>query len=257
MEGIKFFFLKLCYEILSSIVARILFERVGANKLLHRWLRRLSRSSKRQISALTKRELTSLEVVEVVDLSVISEDMKNRIVDLIDEYGCISRRNEKDPIYFTPLSVDLEKLFLALAPVLAEEVVRRLNPVYDDYRIACIVVLPVPRISKSKMTARFQIALEQCLSGLEIPIEYFTPAVVRGELGPGSIAKTKEKERILILQPSPMDDQYLNYCISYIIDYSMSEIAEILTLVDPINQLKSEGSSLPRERVLLKLNLNN
>ena len=178
------------------------FRKVRAGESRQRWLHWLSRRRKHQNFALTKKEITRLEVVEVADSSVISEDTKNRIVDQITEYGCISRQNKRDPIFFTSLSVDIEALFLALSPILEQEVVRCLNPVYDDYHLACIVVLPVTRHSKSRMTVGFEMALVQCLSSLlKISIQFLTPAVVRGELEPGLIAQTREAERILVLQP--------------------------------------------------------
>lgn len=257
MEKIIIFFLTLLYDILKSIIVRIVFNKLGADKLLHRWLRHLLRRSKYRNDALTKKELSTLNVVDVVDSRVISNDAKKQIVDLIDEYGCISRQKEKDEIYNTTLSVDLESLFIALDPLFEHEVIPRLNPSYDNDRIACVAVLPVPRNKKSRMAIGFQIALEKCLSGLDIPIEIVTKSVLRKDIVLEGIAKTKEHERILILQPTSIDDPHLERSISYIKEKSVSEIAEILTLVDPISPPRSERNNSPKERVLIKLNLDN
>jgi hypothetical protein len=245
----------MCYKILTSVIVRILFEWIGADKMLRRWHRRLSRRSARPKSALTKKELLSLGVVKGTDSSVIPETAKSKIVNLLAESGCITRRMEKDPHFLTPLSIDIETLFLHLAPVLETAVVDRLNPVYDEQSLACIVMLPAPRDSKSMVAARFQVALADCLSSLKIPIEFFTPAVVRGELEPGSIARTKETERILIVQPMAMNDDYLHHTISNIRAHSVSEIAEVLTLVDPRDRPESARSTKPRERVIIELDL--
>jgi hypothetical protein len=257
MEKLKSYFTAICIEILADMTVRMLFDKLRARKLRERLLNYLSRRSNHRKLALTKKQIIELGIVEVADSNLISKNTRNWIVDRIAEYHCIYRRNTKDPIFFTRLSVDIEALFVALAPVLEQDIVRRINLIYNNYSLAYFAVLPVPRDSKSRMTTGFEYSLERCLSSRDIPKELFTPAVVRGELGPGAIAQTSESERILVLQPLSMNDSYLDYSVSHINEHSMSKIAEILTLVGTTDQPKSEKKGLPEERVLLKLNLNN
>lgn len=247
--------LGICCEILASQIVRWLTKLIKAEKAHRRWLGWFSRRRADRRTALTRKELLDLDAVKIVDLSMRANPLENKVSGILAENGCITRDIGKDPHFYSTLTLDIEKALFFLAPVLKSMILDKLNPIYDTQRLACIVVLPAPRNSKSRMTTEIELALARCLSSRDIPIEFFSQAIVREAVKPRSIARILEKERVLVLQPVAMSDPYLDHSVSLIREQCVGEIAEVLTLLDPTGRSQAERSTDPPERVLIELDL--
>lgn len=242
-------------NVLASVVARWVMRALHIENRREQYLARLANKRARRKSSLTKKEVLAYGVIKYVDSRVVSEATKNMIVDLLAERGLVWKGEKKDPHFLTPLSIDVEQVFLNLNQILVMTVLNALNSLYDKENITCIAVLPFPRQSKSRVTAGFERALVECLRSLAIPIDFLTPAVLRERPLGQAVTRTKEMEKILVVQPVGVNDDYLVKSVSYIRNHSMSQILEILTIIDPSGRSQSLKSTDPPERVLIELDL--
>jgi hypothetical protein len=222
---------------------------------LKRWLAGKRGHNK---NALTKKEIKQRQIIRRVD-GIVTEKAKNRLVDLLAKKGLILQKGKKDPIHLTTLSVEWEKLFLDFNPIIDDEIRGPLNEIYDRVKVACIVVLPYPRSSKKRHTVPFETALVDCLGSRDTPVDFLTPAVLRDRPTSQALINTKENESILVIQPVYIKDDYLAQSLKYIQVHSLSQVAEVLTVLDPSKKENVVGSTnsniSPPHRVLIELDL--
>jgi hypothetical protein len=205
------------------------------------------------MDAFTAKEIIDHGVVRSVDSAVVSEEARQRIVENLGRRGLV--RKCWDFVLGTPVTFDWKRFFIYLAPILDELVVPKLAELYKQGNVACFVILPYPRDRKSKTTADFERSLENRLGSREMFKDYFSPAIIQRKMGTQWVQKIREGERILVLQPMAMNDDYLEKAIKCVKDYSVGSIIEILTLVDASGRPAGKRSMDPPERVLIELNL--
>lgn len=205
--------------------------------------------------ALTKRELITHRVINSVD-TVISEEAKERILDEMAQWGLI--RKKWDALLDTPLTFTHDRFFTYSASILNEHVVPQLAALYEKENISYFVILPYPRTKKQKSrpTADFEQSLENRLGSRTIFREELIPNRIAETTRPAWLGQTRAGEKVLILQPMAMEDDYLDKAIAYVKKYSVSSIVEVLTIVDASKRPADKRSVDPPERVLIKLNLN-
>lgn len=250
------FLLELCYEILASGFLRALSKAIGLLDRHVELLRFLKVSIYRiKPEALSRQEFMDLGVIQEVDSRTIVRPERAAIASLLADGGCVSRATKKDPLLLTALSFDIEGACLQLDPMLKGVIVERLTADYTGRNISLFVLVPAPRSSKSNMLPGFITELDYRLGTLRIPLEILTHSVLSGKVPCQYLHRTKENEAILVIQPVALDDNYMEYCLSFIEHKSMSKVLEILTVIDPSSRPKGRWSSNPSERVLIKLNL--
>lgn len=204
------------------------------------------------MDAITEKEIIKYNIISSVD-TVVSEGTKKRIREEIARRGLI--RRQWDSILGTPLTFESKRFFVYLASVLKEHVAQRLADLYRKENLSCFVLLPYPREKRSKHTEGFEQYLEDCLGSREISIEFLTPAIIDRKMSANWLTQVKEGEKLLILQPMAMNDDYLNKAIAYVRECSLSSIVEVLTIVDASGRPADKRSKDPPERVLIELNL--
>jgi hypothetical protein len=243
------------FDILVSFVIRWLVRAIhieGFHERLLRWLE--ERRFRRPMDAFTTKEIIEHGVVRSVDSAVVSEEAKQRIVEGLGRWGLVKKR--RDFVLGTPMTFEWKKFFIYLAPILDELVVPKLVELYKQENVACFAVLPYPRRKKSRLTADFERSLENRLGSREIFKDFFSPAIIERKISTQWVHKIIEGEKILILQPMAMNDDYLEKAIKCVRDYSVGSIIEILTLVDASSRPVGKRSIDPPERVLIDINLN-
>lgn len=243
------------FEILLSPIIRWLVRRTHIQGFHERLLRRLEpRRFRRPMDTFTTKEIIQHRVVRSVDSAVVSEEARQRIVEDLGRWGLIKKC--RDFVLGTPVTFEWKKFFIYLAPILDELVVPKLAELYKQENVACFAILPYPRDKKSKPTADFERSLENRLGSREIFKDFFSSAIIERKISTQWVQKIIEGERILILQPMAMNDDYLEKAIKCVKDYSVGSIIEILTLVDASGRPVGKRSIDPPERVLIELNLN-
>jgi hypothetical protein len=248
-------FLAALFEILLSPIIRWLVRRThiqGSYERLLRWLE--ERIFRRPADTFTTKEIIEHRIVRSVDSATVSEEAKQRIVENLGRLGLVKKC--RDFVLGTPATFEWKKFFIYLAPILDELVVPKLAEIYKQENVACFVILPYPRSKKSKPTANFERSLENRLGSREIFKDFFSPAIIERKLNTQWVHKIIGAEKILILQPMAMNDDYLGKAIKCVKDYSVGSIIEILTLVDASGRPVDKRSIDPPERILIELNLN-
>jgi hypothetical protein len=248
-------FLTALLEILLSPIIRWLVRKThiqGFYERLLRWLE--ERRFRHPMDAFTTKEIMEHGVVRSVDSATVSEEAKQRIVENLGRWGLVKKC--RDFVLGTPVTFDWNKFFIYLAPILDELVVPKLAELYKQENVACLAILPYPRNKKSKPTADFERSLENRLGSREIFKDRFSPAIIDRKISTQWVQKIIKGEKILILQPMAMNDDYLEKAIKCVKDYSVGSIIEILTLVDASGRPAGKRSIDPPERVLIELNLN-
>lgn len=253
--------LDIILRIATSELTRSLFDgQIRYDELLI-WL---ADRKKRPKNALTKKEIRGLIVG--VDGTVITGKIKNRFIELIAKKGLISQLNEKEfkkhrkeallsSATAAKLKIEWIDLFLAVNPLLENSVVDTLNDIYDKEKVACIAILPFPRNNKARLTAAIERALKGCLATQGVPADFLMPAVLREHPRAQWLIKTKDTEKILIIQPVGINDEYLQKSVDYIHKHSDSQIAEILTIIKLSDQaVGQKGPNVP-QRILVELGL--
>ena len=201
-----------------------------------------------------------------MDEKIVPDKVKNRIVSNMYDQGLITELKNKELTKHhknalvsdsqeAKLSIKWENLFLMLRPVIEHNIVDPLNTIYDNERVACIVVLPFPRDSKSRLSATFERALKKCLASQGVPVDFLTPAVLKGRPHAQSLKDTKDTEKLLVLQPVGLNDEYLQKSVDYIHKYSRSPIAEILTIIKLSDQASGQTDPNVQQRMLIEFDL--
>jgi hypothetical protein len=204
-------------------------------------------------TALSRKRLQNHSVIRNVD-SLVSQQARERILSGFANYGLITK--ERDSVFFnTPLTFAWQKFFTISHYFLQDLVVPALADHYKDQNIACFVILPFPRNRKTRESVDFERALESLLGSRPINREVFTPAIVDKKLSTTWTNGIREGEKILVIQPMAIDDDYVKRAIEYIEDNSSGSIIEILTIIDCSGRASDKRSTNPFERVLIELNL--
>jgi hypothetical protein len=250
------------FAIIAHIIEFVLFRWVirllrlqGPYERMKRWL-----SYKREYNknALTRKEILRRQIIQNTD-PIVKEETKTRIIELLAEKGLVLENAKKDPIYFTPLTIEWERLFLHLNPILDATIRKDLNDIYDQNKVSCIVVLPYPRSSKSRLTVGFENSLVKCLSSQITPVDFMTPAVLRERPSSQALSRTRETESILVVQPVGIKDDYLDQICRCIYKYSASRSVQILTILDPSQGGTNMTTTIPglvvSSKVLIGINL--
>ena len=227
------FFFSIIADFVALPIGRKIFVVVLRSERYERMLVWLAPKRRRHKNALTKKEALKRKVIKRTDTEVVSKEARETIIHLLGSSGLVLQNSQKDPVLLTPLTVQWERLFLELNNVLTTKVLKPLNDKYDTMKIGCVIILPYPRQSKSKLTSAFERALVECLGSLKIPIDFLTPAILRERPVSLAMSKTRKTEKILVIQPVAIDDDYLGNSLKYICEHSESPVAEVLTIVDP------------------------
>ena len=255
----------LFFSALSDIVVmplgRKVFVRVLRTERYERFLVWLAPKRRRQKNALTKKETLKRKVIRRVDAEFVNKEARDSIITLLGTRGLVLENSQKDPVFLTPLTVQWERLFLELNGILNDKVLKPLNDRYDTMKIGCVIILPYPRQSKSKLTNAFERALVECLGSLRIPVDFLTPAILRERPVSLAMSKTKKNEKILVMQPVAIDDDYLAQSLKYIGIHSESPVAEVLNIIDPIGisqKLRASSGSVDFPwKTLIEMDLSN
>jgi len=242
------------FEILVSATIRWVARKMHITRPHDRALRWLEDKRFRPPpDALTEKEIIVNRIVKSVDSRVIPDDVRKRIQGRLAHWGLIRRQWDHD--LSTPLALDWKKCFVRLGSLLAEIVVPRLNAEYTDANIACFAILPFPRGRKHRPTEAFEQAFERCLGARPICREFLTPGILERKIAPVWISQLGDAEKILVLQPVAMDDDYLQRALEYIKGCSVGSVHEVVTLLDGSGRSVGRRSMTPPERVLMELDL--
>jgi len=245
---------KVLFEILVSGIIRWIVRRIhidGPYDRVLRWLE--GKKSRPPADALTQKEILSLQIIKAVDSTVVSEDIRQRIIREFAHCGLVRRKWDQD--LSRPLKFEWKKFFVQSRSTLAEHVVPKINPLYDSAGITCFAILPFPRRRKNTPTESFENAFENCLGSQSMRREFITSGMLDRKMGAEWLGQLKEGERILVIQPMAANDDYLERTLDYIKKCSMGTVHEVITLVDGSGRSTSRRSQNPPERVLVELDL--
>jgi len=253
-------------EWLISIIVGILFyllprpsikwlvRKIHLDRIYEKRLRKLGKYRPAR-EALTMKEIIDKEIIKSVDPEVISPQIKKRIQEGLARWGLVRRK--WDDILETPLSFNWKQFFIYHGSLLSNVVVPNLNELYQNIKIACFVVLPFPRHKKHKPIEGFMREFEKCLGSQPINIEYMVPATIDKKIKPSWLTKIKDGEKILIIQPMAMDDDYLERTLKFVSDFSAGVVYEVITIIDASGRPATKRSVKPTGRILLEFNLSN
>lgn len=254
LESIYAWFAKVLFQLLVSAIIRWMVRRVGAERFHERVLHWLEYWKVRPPrNALTEREVRDLGILRSVDLQVITQRCKEEIVRILGHWGLITR--QWDVTLKTPLTFKCQDFFLASRSLLSGEVARSLGDVLQGESIVCFVILPASPDKRARVTVALENALESCLGSRPVFREFLVPAMLNGEIGAPVVSRVRQGEKILVLRPVAINDDYLARAVAYIRAHSMGEIAGIVTIVDVSGRGDEQRSANPPERVLVEMSL--
>ncbi len=254
MEKIIVLIATALFELLVTTAARWVVRKMhaeGVHEPVLRWLERAK--FRRPKDALTMKEIIDHKIISAVDPEVISSEVTERIERGLANWGLIVR--EWDKVLRTPLKFWWKQFFVRLGSTFSEFILPNLNRQYADINVACFVVLPFPRDKKHKPIESFQQAFEACLGSQTIHQEYISTSMLDRKVAPQWLSRLGERERILVLQPMAINDQYLQNTLELINECCIGSVHEVITILDGSGRPMGSRSENPRERVLFKLNL--
>jgi hypothetical protein len=243
---------KFLFDILVSGGARWLARRMRITGAHDSILRSLEYKKFRPpTNALTTKEIKSQKIIRTVDTKIIRNKVKGRLEEGLGHWGLVRKQWDRD--LSTPFTLDWKGFFVRLDPLFVEVILPILNEEYTDLNIACFVILPFPRNKKSRPTEAFEHSFEQCLGTRPICREFITSGILERKIKTAWLHRLSKGEKILVLQPVAMHDDYLKKTLQFIEKYSMGSVHQVVTMLDGSGRPEARRSRNPRERVLMEM----